>query len=395
MTLVVDPRTGLKRLPDSEFAMRLARTRQTVREAGLDAILIHSNEADFANVRYLSDYWPLFESAGCIVPAEGEAILLIGPESKEYAEDHSMLPKIRTMIAYRESAEPDYPELSVSTFNDVFDEALGGKPLTKLGLVGYSIMPLPVYDGVREAFPNAELTRADDIIIKQRIIKSEAELAVMREAFRMSEAALEAVVPRIRAGMTELELVGIIQKELYAAGAEYEAHAVYAFSGPRTRHAISRPTHSPILPGTMIQLNFGARLAGYSPSVGRPLCVGRMPDEMRTLVEVGRDAHFKTMEWMKAGVIASEVVSRFYDYIRGRGFGDNLLYGPCHGLGMMEVERPWMESTTHYPLEENMTFQVDTFLQTPTYGLRWENGVRITADGVEELSNAMMDIMEL
>ncbi|OPZ85273.1 MAG: hypothetical protein BWY76_01483 [bacterium ADurb.Bin429] len=101
------------------------------------------------------------------------------------------------------------------------------------------------------------------------------------------------------------------------------------------------------------------------------------------------------MEWMKAGVVASEVVGRFYDYIRGRGFGDNLLYGPCHGLGMMEVERPWMESTTHYPLEENMTFQVDTFLQTPTFGLRWENGVRVTADGVEKLSDALMDIMEL
>jgi Xaa-Pro aminopeptidase len=306
-----------------------------------------------------------------------------------------MLPKIRTMIAYRESAEPDYPELSVSTFKDVFDDALGGKPLNKLGLVGYSILPLPVFDGVRAAFPNAELIKADDIIIKQRIIKSSAELDIMREAFRISEAALAAVVPQMRAGMTELELVGLIQKELYAAGAEYEAHAVYAFAGPRTRHAISRPTHSPILPGTMIQLNLGARLAGYSPSVGRPLCIGPMPADMRALVEVGRDAHYKTMEWMKAGVIASEVVSRFYDYIRGRGFGDNLLYGPCHGLGMMEVERPWMESTTHYPLEVDMTFQVDTFLQTPTFGLRWENGVRVTADGVEVLSDALMDIMEL
>ncbi|HOS44297.1 MAG TPA: M24 family metallopeptidase, partial [Armatimonadota bacterium] len=332
---------------------------------------------------------------GCIVPADGEAILLIGPESKEYAEDHSMLPTIRTMIAYRESAEPDYPELSVSTFGDVFDEALGGRPLHTLGLVGYSIMPLPVYDGVRAAFPGVELVKADEIIIKQRVIKSPAELEVMREAFRMSEHALEAVVSHIRAGMTELELVGLIQKELYAAGAEYEAHAVYAFAGPRTRHAISRPTHSPIMPGTMIQLNLGARLAGYSPSVGRPLCIGPMPAEMRALVEVGRDAHYQTMAWMRAGVIASDVVSRFYDYIRSRGFGDHLLYGPCHGLGMMEVERPWMESTTHYPLEENMTFQVDTFLQTPAFGLRWENGVRVAADGVETLSDALMDIMEL
>jgi len=388
-------RSGVMSLPDSEFALRMARTQEAIRRAGLDAILIHSNEADFANVRYLSDYWPLFESAGLVVPADGTPILLIGPESEAYAEDRSRLPAIRKLIPYRESAEPEYPEVPVSTFASVFNEATGGKPVRRIGLVGYSIMPLPVYDGLREAFPQAELIRADDILIDQRIIKSPAELDVLREAFRISEQALAAVLPLIRAGMTELELVGLIQKELYWAGAEYEAHAIYAFAGRSTRHAISRPTHRPIARGTMIQLNIGGRLAGYSPSVGRPVCIGPMPAEMRRLVTVGRDAHYKTMEWMKAGVIASEVVTKFYEFMHARGCSEYLLYGPCHGLGMMEVERPWMESTTHYPLKENMTFQVDTFLQSPDFGLRWENGVRITADGVETLSNAFMDILEV
>jgi len=395
MSLIMNERSGLLGLPDSEFSTRLARTQRAIQEAGLDALLVHSNESDFANVRYLSDYWPLFESAGVIVPLTGEATLLCGPESETFAADRSRLGRIRSVIAYRESAEPEYPELATKSFTEVFDEATGGRPLKKIGLVGYSILPMPVYDGLRAAFPNAELVRADDIIINQRIIKSEAEIDVLRDGSRRSEQALLEVLPQIKAGMTELQLVGVIQQALYAVGAEYEAHAVYAFSGKSTRNAISRPSHRPLTPATMIQLNFGTRLAGYSPSIGRPVCIGPMPAEMRKLVQVGLDAHYKTMEWIKAGVIASDVVKKFYAYIDERGFSKNLLYGPCHGLGMMEVERPWMESSTHYPLQENMTFQVDTFLQTPDYGLRWENGIRVTNDGCELMSEAKMEILEL
>jgi Xaa-Pro aminopeptidase len=61
----------------------------------------------------------------------------------------------------------------------------------------------------------------------------------------------------------------------------------------------------------------------------------------------------------------------------------------------MEVEAPWTERTSEFRLEENMTFQVDTFLYTPTFGLRWENGVRVTSTGVEMLSKRFMDVLEL
>lgn len=382
-------------LPDGEFAVRMDRTQQAVREAGLDAILVHSNEADFANVRYLSDYWPLFESAGVVVPAEGAPTLLIGPESEAFAEDRSRIPRIRKMVEYRESAEPEYPEVPVSTFAEVFAEATGVTLIRRIGIVGHSILPLHIYKALREAFPNVELTRADDIIVMQRIIKSPAEVEALRLGSEISERALGSILPQIKAGMTELELVGIIQKEVYAEGAEYESMAVYVLSGRNSRHAISRPTHKPMQAGEMIQLNLGGRVAGYSPCVGRPVCIGPMTSDMKRLVTVGRDVHCKTMEWMKAGVRASDVVAKFYDYLTEQGCADNILYGPCHGLGMIEVERPWMESTSHYPLEENMTFQVDTFLHGSDFGLRWENGVRVTSDGVELLSDAYMDIMEL
>lgn len=380
-------------IPEAEFAARVGRVQEEVRARGLDALLVHADEADLANVRYLSDYWPIFETAGVLVPAEGEAIQIIGPESETFARDRSHLRKVRKILEYRESAEPEYPELRLDTFASIFAE-LGIKP-KRIGIAGMSILPVTIYEALRRDCPDAEIVRADDIVTNMRVIKSEAELACMREAFRISEIALEAVLAEIRPGMTELQVVGIAQRAMYENGAEYEGHPTYVLSGVNSTHAIGRPSHRVLQKGDYVQLNIGARVCGYSSSVGRPICLGKMTPEMRRLTEVGLEAHYKTQEWMKAGVVAKEVVEKFYKFVREKGCGDNLLYGPCHGIGLMEVERPWMESTSEYPLQENMTFQVDTFLYTAEFGLRWENGVRVTADGVERLSDARMEIIEL
>jgi Xaa-Pro aminopeptidase len=62
---------------------------------------------------------------------------------------------------------------------------------------------------------------------------------------------------------------------------------------------------------------------------------------------------------------------------------------------MMEVERPWMESTSEYLLQKNMTFQIDTFFYDKDFGLRWENGVIVKDGGVEMMSSKFMKYIEL
>ena len=98
---------------------------------------------------------------------------------------------------------------------------------------------------------------------------------------------------------------------------------------------------------------------------------------------------------MRAGKPAAAVVQEYEAWVKAQGFGRFMLYGPCHGIGMMEVERPWMESTSTYDLQENMTFQVDTFFYDKDFGLRWENGVRVKPGGVERLSQKYMKLVQL
>lgn len=152
-----------------EFHQRMRAFQANIKAAGLDAALVHGNESDFANVRYLSEYWPTFEAAAVFVPAEGEAVLIIGPESETYARGRSVIQNIEKMVEYRESAEPDYPGIAVASFRDVADKAMPGKALRKLGIVGHSITTLPVYEALRRDLPDAELVNAGDTLFADEI----------------------------------------------------------------------------------------------------------------------------------------------------------------------------------------------------------------------------------
>ncbi|MBX7255221.1 MAG: Xaa-Pro peptidase family protein [Candidatus Hydrogenedentes bacterium] len=382
-------------IPKKEYLQRIEKFQANIRAAKLDAALVHANEADFANVRYLTEYWPTFEAAGVFVPATGTPVLIIGPESEAYAQGRSVIPTIALMVEYRESAEPEYPGIPVAHFPDVVKMAMGKRALKKLGLVGFSVMPLPVYFSLQRELPNVKLIKADETLSSLRIAKSANEIKLMKRAFQISEIAIDAILGEMKPGMTELQVIGIAQREIYKHGGEYEGHALYCFSGHGTKHAISRPTHNKLKRGEIIQLNIGARVGGYSSSVGIPCSIGKLPPRKKRLVEFGLEAHLKTIELMKGGKPAAQVVKEYEAFVEKRGFKENMLYGPCHGIGMMEVERPWMESTSTYDLQENMTFQVDTFFQGSDFGLRWENGVRVTKTGVEKLSSKYMRIVEL
>ena len=378
---------------------RLERIRKIQNELAnrdLDAYLVHSTQSEFANVLYLSNHTCVWETLGVLIPREGDTILLIGPEAEPYAQSRSTIKRIVKMIEYRESAEPDYPDIPVGNFKDLFDEISGGKGIKRLGLGDYTITPLPVYDSLKRALSeDAEIIRADDIISNLRIIKSENEIALLKRAHEITEKVLDEILGKIKPGLTEKEVVGMVLESIYRNGAECEAFPQYVFSGTNTRNAISNTTYKKLEKNEMIQINIGAQYSGYTSAIGRPLVFGKMSSSMKKIVQFGLEVHLKTYEWIKEGVISGDVAKNYIDFFNDNGFGENYLYGPCHGTGIFEVEKPWMETSSDYQLKENMTFMADTFLSTPEYGFRWEDGFRVTKTGVEEFSNKWQKIIEL
>ncbi len=374
-------------IPDYEYKERIAKAAKLIREKGLDVMLVTSTESDYANARYFSGFWPLFERAGVAISANGDAALICGPESSIFARDFGKLDKVFVLKEFRESADPAYPELIPDTFADVF-KAIGvsGKKI-KIGLGSYVECTLPIYEGLKEAYPEAEISKCNDIMVELRKIKSVNELACIQEGFRIIDIATDEVIRNLKPGVTELQMVGIAQKVIYEEGAEYEGLPMYVFSQESTRHAISRSTYKTIKKGDIVQLNLSAKIDGYSPATGIPVVMGKLDDERRRYIDFCKQAHDWTTTQLKAGILASDVAKGFYKLYEDNGFKDNFVYGPCHGTGMIEVEAPWMETSSDYMLQENMTFQVDTFISGPTFGCRWEKGIVITKDGCKSMTD--------
>ena len=357
-------------IPDHEYKERVQRCAKILQREKLDVLIVNGNEADYANPRYFSGFWPLFERAGVAIAANGDAALMVGPESSIFGADRNKLDKIFTLLAYRESADPAYPEAKPDTFHDVF-KAIGvtGENI-RIGVASYLDTSVVIFNAIKEAFPKAEIVDAGKIMVELRRVKSENELACLREGYRIADLATQAVMQEIRPGMTELQAVGIAQRVVYENGAEYEGLPMYVFSEASTRHAISRSSYREFQKGDIVQLNLSAKIDGYSAAIGYPICLGKLEGQRRDIVQFCREAHAWSEKQVKAGVWAADIAKGFYKYFVDHGYEKNYVYGPLHGTGIIEVEAPWCETSSTYNLEPNMTFQVDTYISSDTFGVR-------------------------
>ena len=367
-----------------EFGERIRNTQKLLADSPLDAVLVFSTECEPAGVRYYSDYWPSFESAGVLIPRQGDAALIIGPESLRYAKSRSKLGHIIQMMDFRESSQPAYPGSVLPSWKDVLSEF----KVKKLGIAGWHMFPYAFMLPVIEALGSSEqAVNADDLVRKVTMKKSAAEIACLREAARISELGFKAVLEKIQPGMTEVALCGIAVEAMLAAGAESVGYPIWCCSGPNSNQAISRPSLRKVERGEIIHFSIGAKVEGYSASVGRPIVLGKCPDEIRDFLQVGLDASNMTFDLMRAGALASDVATKIHQFIRDRGYGDTILYGPAHGCGQMECEFPFLETSSTYTLEENMTFMADMFLGNDRMGFRWEDGLIVRNGPAEQLSS--------
>ena len=106
-------------IPDYEYKERIARAAKLVREKGLDVMVVSSTESDYANARYFSGFWPLFERAGVAISATGDAALMVGPECIIFAKDVAKIDKIFCLREFRESADPSSCFISTTRVSGV------------------------------------------------------------------------------------------------------------------------------------------------------------------------------------------------------------------------------------------------------------------------------------
>ena len=87
-------------IPEQEYKQRAEKAAEILRRENLDALIVNGNEADYANTRYFSGFWPLFEVGGVAIAPSGKSALMVGPESEEFAHGWSPIDNIHRMVEY-------------------------------------------------------------------------------------------------------------------------------------------------------------------------------------------------------------------------------------------------------------------------------------------------------
>ncbi|TAH66463.1 MAG: aminopeptidase P family protein [Anaerolineaceae bacterium] len=388
------------KISDLEFKKRIEKTQKMMVKEGLDLLLTYGNEAEPQFVRYYSNYWPSFETAGVLIPQEGEPMLLIGPESLTYASSVSKIPTIKKLLAFRESSEPEYPGTVLETFDSVINEIMKGKKPSNIGIAGSGLITHAIYVQLENALNrlgDIEIIKADMLVAKIRAIKSDEEIACMKEAYRIAENAMKKVLESVKVGMTENQLKGIAMAAIFEQGGESEGYPFWILAGKDSNQAISRVRNKTIEKGDIVQIQVSARYEGYVSTVGRPVVMGKATEDQKALINAGLAAQKAILDTAKAGLGAVKIHEVHFNTLKELGFDDHILYGPCHGTGLMEGEYPWIESNSDYLLEENMTFCTCVYLgnDVERVGIRIEDGFIIKKDGTESFSDMRREIIEI
>jgi len=375
------------KIPVSEFHERIHKLREHMSKNGMDAMLVYGDEYRKENLRYVSNYWPIFERGGLLFGAQGEPVLLCAPEGEQMAKEMSVWSDVRLVpdfLAVTVPDEIDYPHAKFTSFKKLADEMRATGKLDKLGVVGIYDMSESILKTLREAF-RCEVVDANPIIYEMRIKKSENEIACLKEAARIAEKGYMAMMDADVIGKTELYAAGIAEGVARQEGAETIIFTVFG-SGERTATIIGRPTLKIIEDGDMIMCSLAVQYEGYVATFEIPYAVGNYSEKTKRVIDVLVEANEAGRPYLKAGTPMKEFVKAVRDHFRKEGLEEYDVYPPLHGSGCAEAESPYPNENTDAVFEVGMTVNTDISL----FGLeggsnRIEEGFVIREDGAETI----------
>jgi len=226
--------------------------------------------------------------------------------------------------------------------------------------------------------------------------KDAEEVAFIRRAAEIAVDALEETIPQIAAGMTELEVAGVLEKALRDAGSEGFPFPSIVASGPRAALPHARSSSRVIQAGDFLLLDFGAEYRGYCSDITRTLVVGAATGEQRAVYEVVRQANALAAGSVRAGMTGQDADALARGYIEREGFGEAFGHGLGHGLGLEVHEAPRLARTAEGTLALGAVVTIEPGVYRPGWGgIRIEDDVHLGAGGPEILTDFTRELIEV
>jgi Xaa-Pro aminopeptidase len=361
-------------------AARLGLVRDSVRAAGLDAVLLTPGP----DLRYVTGYdAKQLERLTCLaVPASGEPVLVV-PRLE--------LPAALASPAGRLGVEM-IPWTETGPGIDPF--GLVAARLGKVTAVGLSdrMWAMSVLK-FRDALPDVRLQLAGAALRPLRIRKTPAEVDALREAGAAIDRVHACAPGWLRPGLTERAVASVIAEAILAEG-----HATVDFvivaSGPNAASPHHEVSDRVLAPGDAVVVDIGGTMpSGYCSDSTRTYAIGEPPAEFAAYYRVLLAAQEAACAAVRPGVPAESVDAAAREPITAAGYGPAFFHRTGHGIGLETHEDPYIVAGNRELLEPGMAFSVEPGIYPGPHGARIEDIVVCTADGVERLNRAPRELV--
>ena len=240
-----------------------------------------------------------------------------------------------------------------------------------------------------------ELLPTTGVIVALRAVKDETELAAIRRAARITDAAYQRLAREPLVGRTEADVAWWLEQALREEGAEALAFPVIVAAGPNAALPHHHPGSRKIAAGETVIVDAGAEVGGYCSDCTRTFATGALPDRLRKAYALCRSAQESALAAVCAGAGASHLDAIARDRIEGSGLAP-VLHGLGHGVGLEVHEQPVLRPESPDRLVAGNVVTVEPGVYLPGEGgVRIEDLVVVGATGPELLSSFTKDLLTL
>jgi ectoine utilization protein EutD len=371
----------------SEYLGRLRRTRERMAERAIEVLLI----SDPANINYLSGYdgWSFYVHQALLVAGDEEQPVWIGRGQDANAARVTTFLEPANIVPY-----PDhFVQSEIRHPMDFVADQLKarGWDQRRLGVEMDSFyFTAAAFESLRRNLPEAALLDARSLVNWVRIVKSDAEIALMRQAARIAEQVMRVAVDAVAPGVRQCDAVARIYEAQTRGTAEfggtYTAIAPLLPTGTGTSTPHLTWDDAPFQPDTPTILELAGCRSRYHCPIARTVHLGPPPAHLADTAEVVVEGLNAAIEAARPGALTEEVEAAWRRVIERHGIVKESRIGYSVGLG---YPPDWGERTLSLrpgdrtELQPNMTIHVIPGIWQEDWGIEISECIRITATGAE------------
>jgi Xaa-Pro aminopeptidase len=368
---------------EAEFRERQTRMRRAIGEAGLDWLLVFHP---------VSMHWLIgtetksYQAFQCLPIAAGPRSLVMFTRESERCEFEN--DTLADEVVGWGGGEPEDP---VEAFARLADRLGLRRGRIGIEVPAYYLHPQH-YVRLKDLLGAALVAEPSNIVHDLKLVKSPAEIALIREAARIADQAMQACVAAFREGQTELQVAAAVYHALLSAGSGLPASTINLVSGERLGFSHGAPTLRRIHRGDGGNVELGAAYKRYTATLGRQFSLDPPPARVRAIYDIVRAAGDAMIAEIRPGVpairpheAAKRVIAEAgYDRYRIHTSG----YGIAPGVPPASGEPLNLFGGSPYTLEVGMMVSVEPpiFIPEERIGARIIDNVLITETGAERLS---------